>query len=176
MGASVAVATVIRQGKAKASSGRRIRASPAASGWRNSYRSSVAALRPYRTRDLISPRPFILKGDHGIFLTSLNPASNTIGLGQTGLRRFHWGSRVGSLSGDRAKGLVKATVQEVKMGLEFSALHDHHLQVKDTDIHTGGIMGDKGGKKDKEKGQKQKAEKQVEKAKVKHEKDPKNKV
>jgi len=39
-----------------------------------------------------------------------------------------------------------------------------------------GIMGDKGGKKDKEKGQKQKAEKQVEKAKVKQEKDPKKKI
>ena len=50
------------------------------------------------------------------------------------------------------------------------------LQVKDTDIHTGGIMGDKGGKKDKEKGQKQKAGKQAEKAKVKQEKDPKKKV
>ena len=41
---------------------------------------------------------------------------------------------------------------------------------------TGGIMGDKGGKKDKEKGQKQKAEKQVVKAKVKQEKDPKKKI
>ena len=48
--------------------------------------------------------------------------------------------------------------------------------MKDTDIHTGGIMGDKGGKKDKEKGAKQKAGKQAEKAKVKQEKDPKKKV
>lgn len=37
-------------------------------------------------------------------------------------------------------------------------------------------MGDKGGKKDKEKGQKQKAEKHVVKAKVKQEKDPKKKI
>ena len=62
------------------------------------------------------------------------------------------------------------------MGLELSAHRDHHLRVKDTDILTGGIMGDKGGKKDKEKGQKQKAGKQAEKAKVKQEKDPKKKV
>ena len=50
------------------------------------------------------------------------------------------------------------------------------LQVKGTYIHPGGVMGDKGGKKDKEKGQKQKAGKQAEKAKVKQEKDPKKKV
>ena len=37
-------------------------------------------------------------------------------------------------------------------------------------------MGDKGGKKDKEKGQKQKAGKLADKAKVKQEKDPKKKV
>ena len=37
-------------------------------------------------------------------------------------------------------------------------------------------MGDKGGKKDKEKGQKQKAGKQIEKAKIKQEKDPKKKA
>ena len=37
-------------------------------------------------------------------------------------------------------------------------------------------MGDKGGKKDKEKGQKQKAGKLVEKAKIKQEKDPKKKA
>ena len=50
------------------------------------------------------------------------------------------------------------------------------LQVKGTYIHPGGVMGDKGCKKDKEKGQKQKAGKQAEKAKVKQEKDPKKKV
>jgi len=37
-------------------------------------------------------------------------------------------------------------------------------------------MGDKGGKKDKEKGQKQKAVQQVGKAKAKQEKDPKKKA
>jgi len=36
-------------------------------------------------------------------------------------------------------------------------------------------MGDKGGKKDKEKGQKQKTVQKVEKAKIKQEKDPKKK-
>jgi hypothetical protein len=50
------------------------------------------------------------------------------------------------------------------------------LQEIETNNHGGDIMGDKGGKKDKEKGQKQKAEKQVEKAKVKQEKDPKKKI
>jgi len=37
-------------------------------------------------------------------------------------------------------------------------------------------MGDKGGKKDKEKGQKQKSAQLVEKAKSKQEKDPKKKI
>jgi hypothetical protein len=37
-------------------------------------------------------------------------------------------------------------------------------------------MGDKGGKKDKEKGQKQKSEKQIEKSKIKQEKQPKKKI
>src|SRR5664279_5130998 len=38
------------------------------------------------------------------------------------------------------------------------------------------VMGDKGGKKDKEKGQKQKSEKQKENAKNKQEKQPKKKI
>jgi hypothetical protein len=38
------------------------------------------------------------------------------------------------------------------------------------------VMGDKGGKKDKEKGEKQKAEKQKENAKIKQDKQPKKKI
>jgi hypothetical protein len=49
------------------------------------------------------------------------------------------------------------------------------LQEIETNNHGGDIMGDKGGKKDKEKGQKQKAEKQTAKAKDKQEKQPNKK-
>lgn len=50
----------------------------------------------------------------------------------------------------------------------YFATEGHHQSWRE-------IMGDKGGKKDKEKGQKQKAEKQTAKAKDKQEKQPNKK-
>lgn len=46
----------------------------------------------------------------------------------------------------------------------------------DGEQHRRDVMGDKGGKKDKEKVQKQKSDQQKEKAKVKQEKQPKKKA
>jgi hypothetical protein len=62
------------------------------------------------------------------------------------------------------------------MVLALVTHYDHALQVQDTKPSGRHIMGDKGGKKDKEKVQKQKTEKQKEKAKGKEEKQPKKKV
>jgi hypothetical protein len=55
-------------------------------------------------------------------------------------------------------------------------MHYDRFQVKDISILRRDVMGDKGGKKDKEKGQKQKSEKQKENAKIKQEKQPKKKL
>jgi hypothetical protein len=69
----------------------------------------------------------------------------------------------------------------VKKGLALVAHHSQNLASEYLGIEghqnsRRGIMGDKGGKKDKEKGQKQKNEKQVAKAKDKQEKHPNKKV
>ena len=71
-------------------------------------------------------------------------------------------------TGRGAIGALKPGGKIGKLGLAFQPRRDHHLA---TSMEV--VMGDKGGKKDKEKGQKQKVEKQTEKAKTKQEKQQK---
>jgi hypothetical protein len=64
----------------------------------------------------------------------------------------------------------------VKIWLAQPAHHRHYLGIERHDQSRRGIMGDKGGKKDKEKEQKQKAGKQIAKAKDKQDKSPNKKA